>query len=232
MKKLILAIVFMVSNALLANLSPQKELELINESYANLKSFQITFTHTLYANALQKQVMEQYQGVYIKDGNSCFQRALNSEVLINAKYHIIVSHDEKFISIGRYTQEQEVVLDELPEELVGSLNVAQKLSFAKLNDKENQLSYVVDNSPFKQIMIKYNAKNHFINAIHYQFKTAEAINELGFKEPPYLVVKCKTTKNNKPLSKKIFSERRYAEINGKTVKLNKAYLKYTLYNNL
>ncbi|MCU0423439.1 MAG: hypothetical protein MUC81_11565 [Bacteroidia bacterium] len=232
MKKLLSLLGITIAGTVLASLSPEKELDLINKSYTNLQSFQVTFTHQLYANASLKTLVEKTEGTYVKSGLNSYQKSLNTEVLINKNYHLLISHEDKFISIGHPVQDEEIVLDELPADLINGLSKAKKLSIAKINDKENQISYTIEESPFTQIMIKYNVKSHLINAFHYQFKDSEILEELDLKEPPYLVVSCKTNKLNKPISKHFFDETRFVQIKNKRVVGVGALKNYTIYNNL
>lgn len=231
--KILGIVIFIVSAfTLSASLSPENELELINKSYFDLNSFQMNFTHTLYDNQNMRKVLEKKEGVYIKSNTNTYQRTLNTEVLITKGYHIIISHDEKLISVGKYITPQSITLDNLPEELSSDLGKINGGKVSKLTNEENELTLPGESGTYSEIKLRYNSKSYLINAIHYNFNGNDMLKELGFKEPPYLVISCKNQKLNKNINKDIFNEKRYLIITGKKVKPASGFKNYTINNNL
>ncbi len=227
-------IVLLVVSALCssANLSPINELDLINKAYSEMNSFQMNFTHTLYENKSMRKILEKKEGVYIKSNGNSYQRTLNSEVLITKGYHLLISHDERMISVGKYIVPKNVILNNLPNDFGSGLGNTKDIKVVKLDDSENELVMPGELGVYSELKLRYNTKSYLISAIYYNFSDNDMLKDIGFKEPPYLIVTCKNTKLNKNINNDIFNLKRFVIIKDKKVVPAPGFKTYKIYNNL
>lgn len=216
------------------------DFEKISKAYAASPHLSMKMKYEVYKNKTTTVVLSTETGILKRKDKIQYSRIGKIETVENDRYHMIVDHEDKNISLlgirvveGNRNQQKEETAISLFE-MEKMLALCSKVEFKKWNAVQNAYTLVLPDNEYDEVQVIFNARTFFIEKLILFYAEKQNLEEIknGLKESPRMEISYSDIDTNPDFENTPFSYDAFLEKqNGKLV-AKAAYKDYEIHDQL